>query len=86
MRLLPLSSSLSVQPFEVSCLPAQKTSQIDPITGIFSTTMRKKIVQNPPMRQSVGNSAAAFESGIPFRRLGGEPASPGDQRFGFRLL
>jgi hypothetical protein len=48
LRLLPLSSSLSVQPFEVSCLPAQKTSQIDPITGIFSTTMRKKIVQKPP--------------------------------------
>ena len=45
-----------------------------------------QIVQNPPMRQSVGNSAAAFESGISFRRLGGEPASPGDQRFGFRLL
>jgi hypothetical protein len=45
----PSSFSLSVQPFEVSCLPAQKTSQIDPITGIFSTTMRKKTVQNPPI-------------------------------------
>jgi hypothetical protein len=29
------------------CLLAHQTSQIDPTTGIFSTTSRKKIGQNP---------------------------------------
>src|SRR6185369_7811763 len=47
------------------------------ITGILSTTMRKKIGQNPVKSESVGSSPAGFD---------GEPTTPGDQRFGFCLL
>ena len=56
---------------------AHQTSQIPPRTGILSTTMRKKIGQNPVKGESLGSSAAGFD---------GEPAAPGEQRFGFRLL
>jgi hypothetical protein len=40
-------SSLSSQPFDVSWLPAHQTSQIDPITGILRTNIRKKIGHHP---------------------------------------
>jgi hypothetical protein len=60
-----------------SCRAAHQTSQIDPQTGIFSTTMRKKIGQNPVKRGSLGTS---------FTGLDGEAAGPGEQRFSFGLL
>ena len=58
---------------------AHQTSQIDPRTGIFRTTSRKKIGQNPVTGLSVESQLgpAAFVL---------EAARPGDQRFGFGLL
>jgi hypothetical protein len=75
-RLLP-PSSLDSSGSGSSWWLAHQTSQIPPRTGILRTTMRKKIGQNPVKRESLGSSLAGFD---------GEPAAPGHQRFGFRLL
>jgi hypothetical protein len=52
--LKPLSESSAASGSGVGWL-AHQTSQIDPTTGIFKTTSRKKIGQNPVTRPSVAS-------------------------------
>jgi hypothetical protein len=53
-RLLP-PSSLDSSGSGSSWWLAHQTSQIPPITGIFSTTIKKKMGQNPVKAESLGS-------------------------------